>query len=63
MYLYSAAYQEGTGHFHGVGTEQYWSENNQMGSQTRQMNPGHRHDKITEHHSDWNWKKTIRQGQ
>jgi hypothetical protein len=62
MYLYSASYQECAGHFHGVGTEQYWSENNQMGPQTRQMNPGHRHDQITEHHSDWNWKKTIKQG-
>lgn len=56
-YLYSAAYQDCTGHFHGVGTEQYWSENNQMGPQTRQMNPGHRHDKIISHHTDWNWKK------
>src|ERR1700754_2291538 len=55
MYLYGSAYQEGIGHFHGVGTEQFWSENNQMGPQTRQMNPGHHHDKITEHHSDWNW--------
>lgn len=62
MYLLSAAYQECTGHFHGVGTEQYWSENNQMGPQTRQMNPGHRHDKIISHHSDWNWKKTGKHG-
>lgn len=59
MYLLSAAYQECTGHFHGVGTEQYWSENNQMGPQTRQMNPGHRQDKIIAHHNDWNWKKTC----
>lgn len=57
MYLYGASYQECTGHFHGVGTEQYWSENNQMGPQTRQMNPGHRHDKIISYHGDWNWKK------
>jgi hypothetical protein len=62
MYLYSSNYQECSGHFHGVGTEQYWSENNQMGPQTRQMNPGHRHDRIIEHHSDWNWKKTIKHG-
>lgn len=62
MYLYSANYQECTGHFHGVGTEQYWSENNQMGPQTRQMNPGHRQDKIIGHHSDWNWKKTGKLG-
>jgi hypothetical protein len=31
-----------------------------MGPQTRQMNPGHRHDKITEHHSDWNWRKMVK---
>lgn len=62
MYLYSAAYQDCVGHFHGVGTEQYWSENNQMGPQTRQMNPGHRHDKIISHHSDWNWKKIGKHG-
>ena len=63
MYLLGACYQPGTGHFHGVGTEQFWSENNQMGNQTRQMNPGHRHDKISEHYSDWNWKKLIRLGE
>jgi hypothetical protein len=62
MYLFSTSYQDCVGHFHGVGTEQYWSENNQMGPQTRQMNPGYRHDKIIEHHSDWNWKKTTRHG-
>jgi hypothetical protein len=63
MYLFSSSSQECVGHFHGVRTEQYWSENNQMEPQTRQMNPGHRHDKITEHHSDWNWKKTVRMGE
>lgn len=62
MYLLSAAYQDCTGHFHGVGTEQYWSENNQMGPQTRQMNPGHRQDKIVAHHNDWNWKKLCTHG-
>jgi len=62
MYLYSASYQDSTGHFHGVGTEQYWAENNQMGPQTRQMNPGHRQDRISEHHGDWNWRKTIKLG-
>jgi hypothetical protein len=60
MYLFSSSYQDCIGHFTGIGTEQYWSENNQMGPQTRQMNPGHRHDKITEHHSDWNWRKLVK---
>jgi len=60
IYLYGAAYQPSAGHFHGVGTEQFWSENNQMCGQTKQMSPGHRHDKIIEHSADWGWKKSIR---
>jgi len=60
MYLYSANFMENTAFFHGVGTEQYWAENNQLGPQTRQMNPGHRHDKINLHHGDWNFKKQVR---
>lgn len=63
MYLFGASYQVGTGHFHGVGVEQYWAENNQMGPQTRQMNHEHRHEKISSHHSDWNWKKLTRIGE
>jgi hypothetical protein len=62
MYLYAACYKMGIGHFHAVGTEQYWSENNQLGPQTRQMNKGHRQDKITVHHGDWNWKKLTKIG-
>lgn len=58
MYLFSANYKEAIGRLAAIGSEQYWSENNQLGPQTRQMNKGHRHDKISEHHSDWNWKKT-----
>jgi hypothetical protein len=62
MYLYSASYKDCMGHFHGVGVEQYWSENNQLGPQTRQMNRGHRQDKIIMHHSDWNFKKITNIG-
>ena len=61
-YFFGACYQLCSAHFHGVGTEQYWSVNNQMGPQSCQMNPGHRHDKIIEHHSFWNWKKLTRIG-
>jgi hypothetical protein len=60
MYTYSTAYQEHTGHFHGVGVEQFWSVQNQSGPKTSQMNPGHRTDSITGDIGDWNWKKTIR---
>jgi hypothetical protein len=59
-YKYSTEYQENTGHFHGVGVEQFWSVQNQSGPKTSQMNPGHRMDSITEDVGDWNWKKTVR---
>jgi hypothetical protein len=62
-YLYSASYKIGIGRNAGIGAEQYWAENNQLGPQTRQMNRGHRQDKITEHHGEWNWKKTGRMGE
>jgi hypothetical protein len=62
MYLFSTHYQEGIGHFHGVGTEQFWAEQNQMGGQIRQMNPGGRHDKVMSHFGDWNKKKQVRHG-
>jgi hypothetical protein len=62
IYKYGTYYQECTGHFHAVGTEQFWSENNQLGSQVRQMGPGHRQDKITQGDADWNHKKLIKLG-
>jgi hypothetical protein len=62
MYIFSTNYQIGMGHFHGVGNEQFFAENNQMGPQTQQMNPGSRHDKLTAHFEDWNEKKLARLG-
>jgi hypothetical protein len=62
MYLFSTNYQQSIGHFHGVGNEQFFAENNQMGPQTQQMNPGSRHDKLTAHFEDWNQKKLLRLG-
>jgi hypothetical protein len=59
IYKFGTYYQECTGHFHAVGTEQFWSENNQLGSQVRQMGPGYRQDKITQGDADWNHKKTV----
>jgi hypothetical protein len=61
-YTYSTEYLENTGHFHGVGVEQFWSVQNQSGPKTSQMNPGHRMDSITEDIGDLNWKKTVRLG-
>lgn len=62
MYLYGTYYKDCIGHFTAVGTEQFWAENNQIASQARQMNPGHRHDKLTQSEADWNLKKVIRMG-
>lgn len=61
-YLYSSAYQENAGHFQGETAEQPWIELNQLAPQTRQMNNGHRQDTISDHHSYWNWNKTINMG-
>ena len=62
MYLYSSAYTEGAGHFHGETAEMVWAESNQLGAQTRQMNAGRRHDTIINATSDWNWKKVANMG-
>jgi hypothetical protein len=59
MVLFGPAYKPCIGHFFGETAEYYWPESNQLGAFTCQMNPGHRHDTIIDHHSDWNFKKTI----
>jgi hypothetical protein len=61
-YLFSSAYVESVGHFHGETAEQTWIELNQLAGQTRQMNNGHRQDTIIDHHSYWNWSKTAIMG-
>ncbi|KAK1217927.1 hypothetical protein PQX77_019402 [Marasmius sp. AFHP31] len=51
------------GRIHGEGIEPSWGETKQSGGSTRQMNPGHCHDRLNEYHNYWNWKKmegTIR---
>jgi hypothetical protein len=57
MYLFGTAYQRCAAHFHAETAEQYWAEVNAVGNYTRQMNTGHRHDTICDHHGDWNYKK------
>ncbi|KAI6040184.1 hypothetical protein EDC04DRAFT_2867759 [Pisolithus marmoratus] len=36
-----------------------WAHINPVGSSTKVMGPGHRHDTIGDFFGDWNWKKTI----
>ncbi|CAA7262273.1 unnamed protein product [Cyclocybe aegerita] len=62
MYQFSSAYTDGTGHFHGETAEHIWPELNQLGAQTRQMNNGNRQETLSDHHNDWNWKKTANLG-
>ncbi|KZV59865.1 hypothetical protein PENSPDRAFT_719810 [Peniophora sp. CONT] len=57
---FGTGYLECWCHFFGETAEHYWAEANQIGNFTRQMNAGHRHDVLNDHHGDWNWKKTIR---
>lgn len=59
MYNYASSYVVNAGHFHGETAEHYWPECNQLGGQIRQMNNGHRQETLIDHHSDWNWKKTM----
>lgn len=61
-YLFGTAYMECLGHFHGETAEHYWAEANQLGPHVRQMNLGHRHDTMIQHHGDWNHKKTMEMG-
>lgn len=60
MYQFGSAYCPNCGHFHGETAEHYWPELNQLGPQVKQMNNGHRQEVISGHHSDWNWKKTMK---
>lgn len=59
MYNFASSYIINAGHFHGETAEHYWPECNQLGGQIRQMNNGHRQETLIDHHSDWNWKKTM----
>ncbi|KAJ7735872.1 hypothetical protein DFH07DRAFT_753673 [Mycena maculata] len=62
-YLFGTAYMECVGHFNGETAEHYWPEANQLGPHVRQMNLGHCHDTIINHHGDWNHKKTMNIGE
>ncbi|KAK0474520.1 hypothetical protein IW261DRAFT_1422824 [Armillaria novae-zelandiae] len=56
-YEFSLNYVKGMGRSHGEGIEASWAETKQSGGSTRQMNHGHRHDKLNDFHNYWNWAK------
>jgi len=62
-YRYSSAYTPNAGHFHGETAEHTWAELNQIGTQTCQMNNGHRQDTLIDHSGDWNFKKLANMGE
>ncbi|KAH6894792.1 hypothetical protein BKA70DRAFT_1117388 [Coprinopsis sp. MPI-PUGE-AT-0042] len=58
-YMYSSAYTEGAGHFHGETAEHPWPYTNLFASQGRQMSHGNRHDLLNSAYGYWNFKKMI----
>jgi hypothetical protein len=60
IYFFSTYYHDCMGHFTGVGAEQFWADNNQIGPQIRQMGGGSRQDKLTQNIRAWNFKKYIK---
>lgn len=61
-YLYLSAYSTSAGHFHRETAEHEWAELNQVATQVRQMNNGHRQDTLIDHHGNWNFKKMANMG-
>jgi hypothetical protein len=62
LYNFSTVYMMCAAHFHGKTAEHPWPTGNEVGDHVRQMNRGHRHDTLIDHHNYWNWKKTTRMG-
>lgn len=62
QFRYALAYAEGVGRTHGETVEHPWSEGNQAGGSTQEMNAGHRHDTLDEFHGFWNWMKIQKMG-
>jgi Kyakuja-Dileera-Zisupton transposase len=58
-YMYSSAYTEGAGHFHGETAEHPWPYSNLFASQGRQMSHGNRHDLLNGVYGYWNFKKMV----
>lgn len=56
-YKFSLNFFPSAARLYGEGIEGSWSESKQSGGSTRQMNHGHRHDKLNDYHNFWNWKK------
>ncbi|KAI6096537.1 hypothetical protein EDD16DRAFT_1719774 [Pisolithus croceorrhizus] len=62
QWKYSFNWTRGVGRTDGEAPERGWAHINPVGSSTKVMGPGHRHDTIDDFFGDWNWKKTITLG-
>ncbi|KAF8213033.1 hypothetical protein K438DRAFT_1492910, partial [Mycena galopus ATCC 62051] len=60
---WQAVYFACRAHFHGETAEMIWAFLNCLGSSTRQMNGGARHDTINFVMDAWNTSKLVRQGE
>ncbi|KIJ11640.1 hypothetical protein PAXINDRAFT_164080 [Paxillus involutus ATCC 200175] len=60
--LFSFNWSPGMGCTDGEALERGWANINPMASSTKEMGPGHHHDTLDNHFSDWNWKKVISLG-
>ena len=61
--LWQAVYFGCRAHFHGETAEMIWAFMNPLGSSTRQMTGGARHDTINFVLNAWNTSKVLRQGE
>ncbi|KAF7973122.1 hypothetical protein HWV62_16156 [Athelia sp. TMB] len=57
QYRFSLNYTDCCARTAGEAIEGSWRESKQAGASTQEMNPGHRHDTLTDFHNDWNFKK------
>ncbi|KAI0060783.1 hypothetical protein BV25DRAFT_1806721 [Artomyces pyxidatus] len=59
-YKFSYMYMPGVGRTDGEAPERIWAALNALGTSTREMTSGHRHDRINDHHSDMNVRRVHR---
>ena len=59
QYRFSLNYSDCCARTAGEAIEGSWRESKQAGASTQEMNPGHRHDTLTDFHNDWNFKKVL----
>ena len=54
---------QGVGQTDGEGIERHWANLGPIGTSTKEMGPGHRHDVIDDHIGFWNWSKMTKLGE